>query len=353
MASRKFNVRAAALTAATLGAVAISLMFIVPAAVAGPAPCQTKNLRTGIEYKGAAPLATAITAANAGDTISIWGTCVGNFEVGKDVTLKGQGKKRDARRQPGWPRADDQQRYDDHPRPDDHQRKDERIGWRGVRRERCGSENVLVTGNTAAVTSIGGGIEADLGSRLTLIDSAVSGNSAGSSGGIDMFRATASLTNSKVTGNHATRSPSATGDGCGFGDPLVLYACAGGIWNYQGTLALTNSTVTGNTAAYRGGGLPPTYGSSPTAPPPGADGLRVAWFPVTFELVRLAVARNMSMPPELAVPAHRRVDESEARPKVGLDPASNGVLQPVPSRTSPKQRSRRTPLHPIRSSFRW
>jgi hypothetical protein len=83
----------------------------------------------------------------------------------------------------------------------------------------------------------------------------VSGNSAGSSGGIDMFRAKATLVNSTVTGNHATRAPSADPDGCGFGDPLVLYACAGGIWNYQGTLALVNSSVSGNTAAFRGGGI--------------------------------------------------------------------------------------------------
>jgi hypothetical protein len=83
----------------------------------------------------------------------------------------------------------------------------------------------------------------------------VSGNSAGSSGGIDMFRANASLTKSTVAGNHATRSPSPDGDGCAFGDPSVVYSCAGGIWNYQGRLALIDSDVTGNTAAYRGGGI--------------------------------------------------------------------------------------------------
>jgi predicted outer membrane repeat protein len=256
LASRKFTVRAAALTtAAALGVVAISLVLIVPAAVAGRAPCQTKNLQTGIEYKGASPLATAITAANAGDTISIWGTCVGNFEVGKNLTLKGQGKNatldgnqagRVLKISSGTTTIRDLTITNG---------KTTELGGGIYVGTAAVLNNVLVTGNTAEATSIGGGIEADLGSSLTLIDSTVSGNSAGSSGGIDMFRATASLTNSKVTGNHATRTPSASGDGCAFGDPAVLYACAGGIWNYQGTLALTNSTVSGNSAAYRGGGV--------------------------------------------------------------------------------------------------
>ncbi len=238
-----------------LPALALVALLLPFGAIAGPPPCQTKNVRTGVEYKGAAPLSTAITAANAGDTINVWGTCVGNFAVAKNLTLKGQGKNatldgnqagrvltissgtttiRDLTITNGQTTELGGGIY---------------VGSAAV------LNNVLVTGNTASVTSIGGGIEADLGSSLTLIDSTVSGNSAGSSGGIDMFRATASLTNSKVTGNHATRTPSAAGDGCAFGDPAVVYACAGGIWNYQGTLALTNSTVSGNSAAYRGGGV--------------------------------------------------------------------------------------------------
>src|SRR5215204_4025435 len=87
-------------------------------------------------------------------------------------------------------------------------------------------------------------------SSLTLVNSTVSGNTAGGSGGIDAFMATVSLTNSSVTGNHAT---GAATDGCLFGG--VYYSCAGGIWNYHGTLALTNSVVSGNDAAYRGGGM--------------------------------------------------------------------------------------------------
>jgi len=113
--------------------------------------------------------------------------------------------------------------------------------------------NVRVTGNSAGATQFGGGIAADLGSSLTLVDSTVSGNSSGSSGGIDMFRAKATLINSMVTGNHATRARGAEPDGCAF--KRFVHSCAGGIWNYQGTLALVDSTVSGNTTTYRGGGV--------------------------------------------------------------------------------------------------
>ena len=64
-----------------------------------------------------------------------------------------------------------------------------------------------------------------------------------------------SLNKSKVINNRATHAPSSTGDGCGFGTPLTIYACAGGIWNFGGTLALIDSRVFHNTAGYRGGGL--------------------------------------------------------------------------------------------------
>ena len=247
--------RAGAWLAGALGLAASSVVLAAPAAVAGPPPCQTKNMRTGVEYKGASAVTTAITEAAPGDTISIWGICYGNFTVDKDLTLRGQGKNAtlDGNEQ-GRVLAIDG-------------------GTTSIRNlkitngETAGLgggiyvataavlDNVLVTGNSAGSTQFGGGIAADLASSLTLIDSTVSGNTAGSSGGIDMFRAKATLINSTVAGNHATRTPGSEPDGCGFGDPVVLYSCAGGIWNYQGTLALVDSTVSGNTAAYRGGGI--------------------------------------------------------------------------------------------------
>jgi Right handed beta helix region len=256
MASRKFCVPGRALVIVATVALAVGMLVVLaPTAVGGPPPCQTKNERTGVEYKGASSLVTAIGAAESGDTISVWGTCVGNFALAMDLTLRGRGKNATL--------DGDQTGRVLTISSGTTTLRDLTI-TNGLTPDSGGGIyvataavliDVLVTANTAGATQFGGGIEADLGSNLTLIDSTVSGNSAGSSGGIDMFRATASLTNSTVTGNHATRTPSTTPDGCGFGDPVVLYACAGGIWNYQGTLALTNSTVSGNSAAYRGGGV--------------------------------------------------------------------------------------------------
>jgi hypothetical protein len=234
-----------------LALVALLLPF---GAVAGPPPCQTKNVRTGLEYKGATPLTTAITAANAGDTINVYGTCVGNFALAKDITLQGKGKNAtlDGNQQgrvltinggtttiQGLTITNGQTSS---------------AGGGIYVATAAVLVNVVVTANTAGANNFGGGIEADLGSTLTLTNSTVSGNTAGSSGGIDMFRAKATLINSTVTGNQATRAPGPiTDSGCEFAG--AIYACAGGIWNYQGTLALVDTTVGGNTAAYRGGGV--------------------------------------------------------------------------------------------------
>lgn len=238
------------LTAFTVGLAAATAALVASAAVAAPAPCQTKNVRTGTEYKGGSALTNAIADAASGDTINIWGTCYGNFRVNQDLTLRGQGKNatldgnkagrvlrigggtttvRDLTITNGQTTSLGGGIY---------------VGTAAV------LINVVVTGNAAGTNNFGGGIEADFHSSLMLVNSTVSGNTAGGSGGIDMFRAKASLTNSTVTGNHAT---GATTDGCLFSG--VIYSCAGGIWNYHGTLALTNSVVRGNTAAYRGGGM--------------------------------------------------------------------------------------------------
>jgi hypothetical protein len=236
--------------AITTGLAAATAALVASAAVAGPPPCQTKNVQTGIEYKGASALTDAIAQAGSGNTITIWGTCYGNFRVNQDLTLRGQGKNATL--------------------DGNQQGRVLRIGGGTVtvrdltitngKTTSLGGGvyvgtaavliNVLVTGNAAGANNFGGGIEADFHSSLTLVNSTVSGNTAGGSGGIDMFMAKASLVNSTVTGNHAT---GATTDGCLFDG--VIYSCAGGIWNYHGTLALTNSSVSGNDAAYRGGGM--------------------------------------------------------------------------------------------------
>ena len=248
----------------TLGLLGFSLAvaaLMAPAASAAPPPCQTKNVRTGVEYKGASALATALTAAAAGDTVNVWGTCVGNFALAKDVTLQGKGKGAtlDGNQTGRVLNITTGTTATIRDLTITNGRRDGLGGGIYVRPDATVMlVDSAVTNNTGGAKSIGGGIEADEGSNLTLIRSVVSGNSAGSSGGIDIFFATVRLIDSRVTGNHATRPPGPReegADGCGFGDPIVLYACAGGIWNYHGTLDLTNTTVSSNTAAYRGGGL--------------------------------------------------------------------------------------------------
>ncbi len=242
-------------------AMVLLVALMAPAASAAPPPCQTKNVRTGGEYKGASALATAITAAASGDTINVWGTCFGHFALGKDLTLQGQGRGAtlDGNQTGRVLNITTGTTATIRALTITNGRRDGLGGGIYVRPDATAVlVDSAVTGNTGGAKSIGGGIEADEGSSLTLIRSVVSGNSAGSSGGIDIFFATVSLIDSRVTGNHATRLPGPReqgADGCGLGDPIVLYACAGGIWNYHGTLALTNSTVSSNTAAYRGGGL--------------------------------------------------------------------------------------------------
>ena len=249
---RKFGFLAFALAVAAL---------MTPAASAATPPCQTKNVRTGVEYKGASALATALTAAAAGDTVNVWGRCVGNFTLAKDVTLqgKGSGATLDGNQTGRVLNITTGTTATIRGLTITNGLRDGLGGGIYVRPDATAVlVDSAVTGNTGGAKSIGGGIEADEGSSLTLIRSVVSGNSAGSSGGIDIFFATVSLIDSRVTGNHATRTPGPRepgADGCGFGDPIVLYACAGGIWNYHGTLSLTNTTVNSNTAAYRGGGL--------------------------------------------------------------------------------------------------
>lgn len=79
---------------------------------------------------------------------------------------------------------------------------------------------------------------------LTLIDSAVTGNTAYiHGGGIFNVGGAVTLTASNVTTNTATT------------------CCGGGIYNYYGSLILTDSTIAANVANYNGGGIFNSYGS--------------------------------------------------------------------------------------------
>jgi hypothetical protein len=242
---------------AAVSAGLLTAAVTAPAASAASAPCQVRNADTGAQYGGATAVGKAIAAAATGDTVEISGTCAANVTVTQDITLVGEGKRATL---DGKAKG----------------RVLEVAGGTATLRElvvrggktdaagggiRVAAGNaatligVEVSGNSAGQDSFGGGIQAGPGAQLLLVGSSVEGNTAGSSGGIDSDGAVVSLNNSKVSDNRATHAPSPTGDGCGFGTPLTIFACAGGIWNFLGTLTLVDSTVTHNTAGFRGGGL--------------------------------------------------------------------------------------------------
>jgi hypothetical protein len=240
------------LVSTLLAIAAVVAAFCTPAALAGPRTCVAQNAGTTTTY---GDLADAIAAASAGDTINVSGTCHGNLQIDKSLTLQGQGTK---------PTLDGDYAFRvltitaGTTTINDLKIQHGQMTGRGPENAGGGIyvasalvlDNVVVSENSVDPNNFGGGIEADGGSKLTLMDSTIKENVAGSSGGIDMFRAKASLIRSVVTDNTAKQ---ASIDGCAFGDNV--YSCAGGVWNYQGTLALTDSAITGNRGGYRGGGI--------------------------------------------------------------------------------------------------
>ena len=108
--------------------------------------------------------------------------------------------------------------------------------------------NSTVTGNTA--TRYGGGIASF--SMLTITDSVISSNTAPHHGGGIYFKGISlNMTNTLVIGNAQTKYAA----GCS--------SCLGGGINKEGgTITLTDSTITGNSAGLEGGGLATRSGSS-------------------------------------------------------------------------------------------
>jgi hypothetical protein len=115
--------------------------------------------------------------------------------------------------------------------------------------------NSTVSGNSAG--TYGGGLSNT--GTLTLTNSTVAGNFADSFGGGVLSVGPLALTNSTISGNSARY-----GGGAGIGGAATLanstvsgnFAAffGGGVLSY-GALALTNSTVSGNSAAFDGGGV--------------------------------------------------------------------------------------------------
>jgi hypothetical protein len=69
-------------------AAALAMLSLLTAAPAtSQTACSVTNQRTGVNYTS---LSSAVSAANAGDTLLIQNTCGGNIEINKSLTLRGQ-----------------------------------------------------------------------------------------------------------------------------------------------------------------------------------------------------------------------------------------------------------------------
>ena len=146
-----------------------------------------------------------------------------------------------------------------------------------------------MSGLESGITSDGGGIRKGRPSKLSLIDSTVSGNTTlGDGGGINNFLGTLTLVRSTINDNVASIEGGGVHNG-GFSDVLTLTNTTisgnsanfgggienrsvlnlvnstvseniadfdgGGVDNFFGTATLTNSTVSGNSATSDGGGI--------------------------------------------------------------------------------------------------
>lgn len=111
-------------------------------------------------------------------------------------------------------------------------------------------DGVILSGNTATGVN-GGGIRMPTTGFLTLRNSTISGNTAGSDGGAVYFFSGGSLVmeNSTISGNTAT--------GGGGGIYFFSTATSGNtpVGFTDGTLTIRNSTISGNTAGALGGGI--------------------------------------------------------------------------------------------------
>ena len=190
-----------------LSLVAGMLAFVGPAAEAAVNTCRAKNVTQGTP--GNSNLQAAIDDAHRGDTIAVRGECVGDFQIGKWLTLVGRASA-------------------DVSRP----------VLRG-----SGTTSVLFVSDLVTLTDLrvtggrndlGGGIT-DFGT-LTLKDSVVRQNTSRSGGGGINNLGNLVLNDSVVRGNGTPHS---------FG---------GGIFNNEGKLTLNGSSlVTRNRASFGGG----------------------------------------------------------------------------------------------------
>ena len=192
-----------------LGVLGLTLAS-APSALADTGHCVVINSATNTTSK---TLQAAVTAASPGATLWVRGTCTGNTQISKSLTITGQ--------QPGG-----------YPAPTLNG------GGSGsvlsiVFRVTVTLNNLVITGGNS---SQGGGIDDAPTVTLTVNDSTVTGNTAsdpegGAGGGIWNENGSVTLNDSTVSEN------TVTGDG----------SVGGGIFSERGSVTLNDSTVTGNT----------------------------------------------------------------------------------------------------------
>jgi predicted outer membrane repeat protein len=193
---------------ATINLVAGMLALLTQAANAAVSPCRARNVTQ--DTSSDSDLQAVISAANAGDTITVKFVCVGNFVIDKDLTLLGRPTS-------------------DVPRPVLRAK-----GGRVV----LADANVVLNNleiSGGVVDGTGGGIR-NMG-ILVLDRVVVTGNSAAlGGGGIYNTNGIVHLKDAVVRGN---QSPT-----------------GGGIYNHSGTLTLRGaSLVIGNASTGSGGGI--------------------------------------------------------------------------------------------------
>ena len=178
------------------------------------APCSVVNTTTHVAYTDLAP---AISAATAGDELDITGSCIGNYTVGKNLTLQG-------------------------------------INTAGAKATLDGSQaGTVLTVNPGVVATLstlrithgagtglnGGGITSN--GTLTVNDSTISGNTVAGFGGGLLNRGALTVNNSTISGNTAI---------------LFQKGEGGGIYDDEaGTVVLNDTNVTDNNASDFGGGV--------------------------------------------------------------------------------------------------
>jgi hypothetical protein len=220
--------------------VAGMLAVLAPGANAAVNSCKAKNLTKGTPVD--THLQRVIRAASPGDTISVKYVCVGNFNIGKNLTLVGKAT-------PGMAKAV--------------------LNANGTGRTLFVSAevrltNLKVTGGN--LINAGGGGIVNVAGILTLKDTVVSGNTGDGGGGIYNPNGTLIMNgSSSVNGNTVPNGSSYSGGGIfSYYGTLIMNGSSsvngniapsgGGISSYGGTVTLKDSSsVSGNTALHDGG----------------------------------------------------------------------------------------------------